>query len=199
MAPHIRHRSVGPATDQPVPLRAYARGVFERFTDRARPVLVLAQEEARFLHHNFIGPEHILLGLLHDKEGVSAQALVEFDVTLDATRQRVEATIGHGEVPPAGSPPFTPRATNVLELAIGNRSSSPTTTSAPSTYSSASLTKATASAPRCSCSSAWTSSTFVIMSSNRSMPTPTRLRQRRTVLARRLLRASGRDRGRMDG
>jgi ATP-dependent Clp protease ATP-binding subunit ClpC len=91
--------------------------VFERFTDRARRVLVLAQEEARLLNHSFIGPEHILLGLLHERDGVVARALAEFDVTLDTTRQKVEEIIGHGEAPPNGSPPFTLRAKKVLELA----------------------------------------------------------------------------------
>ena len=73
------------------------QGVFERFTDRARRVLVLAQDEARLLNHNFIGPEHILLGLLHDGEGVAAQVLAEFDVTLDATANT--STVRNGAHP----------------------------------------------------------------------------------------------------
>ncbi len=93
-------------------------GVFERFTDRARRVLVLAQEEARLLNHNFIGTEHILLGLIHEGDGVAAQALEQLGISLEAVRQKVEETIGLSGTAPTGSPPFTPRAKKVLELSL---------------------------------------------------------------------------------
>lgn len=93
-------------------------GVFERFTDRARRVVVLAQEEARLLNHNYIGTEHLLLGLLHEGEGVAAQTLGSLDVALEAVRARVEALIGEGAQSPSGHIPFTPRAKKVLELAL---------------------------------------------------------------------------------
>jgi ATP-dependent Clp protease ATP-binding subunit ClpC len=92
--------------------------VFERFTDRARRVLVLAQEEARLLNHSFIGTEHILLGLIHENEGVAAKGLASLDISLEAVRQKVEETIGMAGSDPSGSPPFTPRAKKVLELAL---------------------------------------------------------------------------------
>jgi len=92
--------------------------VFERFTDRARRVLVLAQEEARLLNHSFIGTEHILLGLIHEGEGVAAKALESLGITLEAVREKVEETIGMSSNPPSGSPPFTPRAKKVLELSL---------------------------------------------------------------------------------
>jgi ATP-dependent Clp protease ATP-binding subunit ClpC len=92
--------------------------VFERFTDRARRVLVLAQEEARLLNHSFIGTEHILLGLIHEGEGVAAKALDAMGITLEAVREKVEETIGMTGNPPSGSPPFTPRAKKVLELSL---------------------------------------------------------------------------------
>ncbi|MBO0729986.1 MAG: ATP-dependent Clp protease ATP-binding subunit [Acidimicrobiaceae bacterium] len=92
--------------------------MFERFTDRARRVLVLAQEEARLLNHNFIGTEHILLGLIHEGEGVAAKALESLGVTLDAVREKVEETIGPAGSATTGSPPFTPRAKKVLELSL---------------------------------------------------------------------------------
>ena len=91
--------------------------MFERFTDRARRVLVLAQEEARLLGHGFIGTEHVLLGLVAEREGVAAQALHRLDVTLDAVRNEVEAMVT-GSWPTTGSPPFTPRAKKVLELSL---------------------------------------------------------------------------------
>jgi ATP-dependent Clp protease ATP-binding subunit ClpC len=93
-------------------------GVFERFTDRARRVLVLAQEEARLLDHNFIGTEHILLGVLAEGEGVAARALASLSVSLEAARENVEATISSAGSPATGSPPFTPRAKKVLELSL---------------------------------------------------------------------------------
>ncbi len=92
--------------------------MFERFTDRARRVLVLAQEEARLLNHNFIGTEHILLGLIHEGEGVAAKALESLGVTLEAVREKVEETIGPAGSATTGSPPFTPRAKKVLELSL---------------------------------------------------------------------------------
>jgi ATP-dependent Clp protease ATP-binding subunit ClpA len=93
-------------------------GVFERFTDRARSVLVLAQEEARLLNHTFIGTEHILLGLIHQGDGLGARALESLDITLQGVRERVEQTIGIAGTAPSGSPPFTPRAKKVLELSM---------------------------------------------------------------------------------
>jgi ATP-dependent Clp protease ATP-binding subunit ClpC len=92
--------------------------LFERFTDRARRVLVLAQEEARLLNHNFIGTEHILLGLIHEGEGVAAKALESLGISLEAVREKVEETIGPAGSSTAGSPPFTPRAKKVLELSL---------------------------------------------------------------------------------
>lgn len=91
--------------------------MFERFTERARRVIVLAQEEARMLNHNYIGTEHILLGLFHEGEGAAAKALESTGVTLDAAREKVEEIIGHGSESPSGHIPFTPRAKKVLELA----------------------------------------------------------------------------------
>lgn len=92
--------------------------VFERFTDRARRVLALAQEEARLLNHNFIGTEHILLGLIREREGLAAKALESLNISLEVVREQVEATIGPAGFAPTGSPPFTPRAKKVLELSL---------------------------------------------------------------------------------
>jgi DNA repair exonuclease SbcCD ATPase subunit len=92
--------------------------MFERFTDRARHVVDLAQEEARALDHNYIGTEHILLGLIHEGEGVAAQALESLGISLDAVRQQVEQIIGRGQQAPSGHIPFTPRAKKVLELSL---------------------------------------------------------------------------------
>jgi ATP-dependent Clp protease ATP-binding subunit ClpC len=92
--------------------------VFERFTDRARHVVVYAQEEARMLNHDYIGTEHILLGLIHEGEGVAARALEEMGISLDAARARVEELIGQGPEPPTGHIPFTPRGKKVLELSL---------------------------------------------------------------------------------
>ena len=94
------------------------RQLFERFTDRARRVLVLAQEEARDLNHAFIGTEHILLGLIREGEGVAAKALDALGVTYDVVREKVEEAIGANTNPSPGSPPFTPRAKKVLELSL---------------------------------------------------------------------------------
>lgn len=95
-----------------------AGSVFERFTDSARRVLVLAQEEARLLDHSFIGTEHILLALIHTESGTASQVLTELDVSLQAVRERVKETIGLAGSPPTGSPPFTPRAKKVMELSL---------------------------------------------------------------------------------
>ena len=92
--------------------------MFERFTDRARRVVVLAQEEARMLNHNYIGTEHILLGLIHEGEGVAAKALESLGISLEAVRHKVEEIIGHGQQAPSGHIPFTPRAKKVLELSL---------------------------------------------------------------------------------
>jgi ATP-dependent Clp protease ATP-binding subunit ClpA len=92
--------------------------MFERFTDRARRVVVLAQEEARMLNHNYIGTEHILLGLIHEGEGIAAKALESLGISLDAVRQQVEEIIGQGQEAPSGHIPFTPRAKKVLELSL---------------------------------------------------------------------------------
>jgi ATP-dependent Clp protease ATP-binding subunit ClpA len=99
--------------------------VFERFTDRARRVLVLAQDEARLLNHDFIGTEHVLLGLIREGEGIAAKALESLDISLEAVRQSVEELIAPAETSPKdhpdghlASPPFTPRAKKVLELSF---------------------------------------------------------------------------------
>ena len=92
--------------------------MFERFTDRARRVAVLAQEEARMLHHDYIGTEHILLGLIREGEGVAAQDLESLGISLEAVRQQVEGITGQGQQAPSGHIPFTPRATKVLELSL---------------------------------------------------------------------------------
>jgi ATP-dependent Clp protease ATP-binding subunit ClpC len=92
--------------------------MFERFTDRARRVVVLAQEEARMLSHNYIGTEHILLGLIHEGDGIAAKALESLGVSLEAVRAQVEEIIGQGQQAPSGHIPFTPRAKKVLELSL---------------------------------------------------------------------------------
>ena len=92
--------------------------MFERFTDRARRVVVLAQEEARMLNHNYIGTEHILLGLIHEGEGVAAKALESLGISLEAVRAQVQEIIGEGQQAPSGHIPFTPRAKKVLELSL---------------------------------------------------------------------------------
>ena len=92
--------------------------MFERFTDRARRVIVLAQEEAKMLNHNYIGTEHILLGLIHEGEGVAAKALDQLGISLDAVRELVQEMIGSGANPSTGHIPFTPRAKKVLELSL---------------------------------------------------------------------------------
>jgi ATP-dependent Clp protease ATP-binding subunit ClpA len=92
--------------------------MFEKFTERARRVVVLAQDEAVMLHHNRIGTEHLLLGLIREGEGVAARALESLGVSLEAVRQQVEEIIGRGEQAPSGHIPFTPRAKKVLELSL---------------------------------------------------------------------------------
>ncbi|GAA5103378.1 hypothetical protein GCM10023319_71170 [Nocardia iowensis] len=92
--------------------------MFEKFTDRARRVVVLAQEEARMLNHNYIGTEHILLGLIHEGEGVAAKTLESLGISLEGVRSQVEEIIGEGGQAPSGYIPFTPRAKKVLELSL---------------------------------------------------------------------------------
>jgi hypothetical protein len=130
--PHCRFERLGeavcPVAAGPGPLTLGAEGpreldgslagVFERFTDRARTVLVLAQEEARLLNHSFIGTEHILLGLIHEGDGVAAKALRTFGISLEAVREKVEETIVVSGAAPMAPPPFTPRAKKVLELSL---------------------------------------------------------------------------------
>ena len=100
---------------------AYDLGVFERFTDRARRVVVLAQEEARLLNHAYIGTEHLLLGLVSEGEGVAARALAALNITPEAARHEVKLIVGGGsEAPPQGYIPFTPRAKKALELSLRN-------------------------------------------------------------------------------
>jgi Clp amino terminal domain, pathogenicity island component/UvrB/uvrC motif len=101
-----------------VPAEKGGDEMFERFTDRARRVVVLAQEEARMLNHDYIGTEHILLGLIHEGEGVAAKALESLGISLEAVRQQVEEIIGQGQQAPSGHIPFTPRAKKVLELSL---------------------------------------------------------------------------------
>jgi ATP-dependent Clp protease ATP-binding subunit ClpC len=90
--------------------------MFERFTDRARQVVALAQDEARRLNHNYLGTEHLLLGLVREGDGVAAKALKSLGISLEAVRQEVEEIIGQGQQAPAGRIPFTPRAKKVLQL-----------------------------------------------------------------------------------
>jgi hypothetical protein len=92
--------------------------MFERFSDRARRVVVLAHEEARLLDHNYIGTEHILLGLVHEGGGVAARALQELGISLEAMREQVEQAAGRGSTRPSGHIPFTPRVKKVLELSL---------------------------------------------------------------------------------
>ena len=94
------------------------QAVFERFTERARQVVVLAQEEARILKHNYIGTEHILLGLLREEEGLAARVLESLDITVERVRAQVVRIVGSGEEVTSGQIPFTPRAKKVLELAL---------------------------------------------------------------------------------
>ena len=100
----------------PVPRRRTRGTLFDRFTDRARRAVQLAQEQARLLDHNYVGTEHLLLGLLREGEGVAAGALASMGISLEAVRAQVEETIGHGQTTPGAHIPFTPRAKKVLEL-----------------------------------------------------------------------------------
>ncbi|MEZ5340810.1 MAG: Clp protease N-terminal domain-containing protein [Acidimicrobiales bacterium] len=111
--------------------------MFERFTDRARRVVVLAQEEARLLNHNYIGTEHILLGLIHEGEGVAAKALESLSISLEAVRSQVEEIIGQGGSSPSGHIPFTPRAKRFSSFRFVKRCNSAITTSVPNTFCSA--------------------------------------------------------------
>ncbi len=156
--------------------------MFERFTDRARRVVVLAQEEARMLNHNYIGTEHILLGLIHEGEGVAAKALESLGISLDAVREQVQEIIGQGQQAPVRPHPLHARGPRrSLSCPCARRSSSVTTTSGPSTSCSASSARARASPRRCSSSSAPTSTGSASRSS--SCCPATRARSRRPPAA----------------
>ena len=99
-------------------MRRAAWSMFERFTDRGRRVVVLAQEEARMLNHNYLGTEHLLLGLLRESGGVAAKALQSLGIGLEAVRHQVVEIIGEGHQAPSGHIPFTPRVKKVLELSL---------------------------------------------------------------------------------
>ena len=99
-------------------MRKQPKGMFQRFTDRARRAVHLAQEEARLLRHDYIGTEHLLLGLLYEGEGVAAKALESLGISLQEVRGQVEGIIGHGQSLVAGQVPFTPRAKKALELSL---------------------------------------------------------------------------------
>ena len=119
MSEQFRLASVGPQVLGLTKDRSKgAPPMFERFTDRARRVVVLAQEEARMLNHNYIGTEHILLGLIHEGEGVAAKGLESLGISLEGVRAQVEEIIGQGQQAPSGHIPFTPRAKKVLELSL---------------------------------------------------------------------------------
>src|SRR5215471_5007451 len=92
--------------------------MFERFTSRARHAVVLAQEESRRLRHNYIGTEHLLLGLIGEPDGLASRVLADFGMSLEGARQEVAAIIGLGAAAPSGHIPFTPRAKKTLELAL---------------------------------------------------------------------------------
>lgn len=123
--------------------------MFERFPAHARRAVVWAQEEARMLNHDYIGTEHFLLGLIHETDGVAAQSLQTFGITLEDARSAVENTIGRGEHPAFGHIPFTPQPSTPWNRACAKRCSSTTTTSAPSTYCLASSPPVTAMARNC--------------------------------------------------
>ena len=103
-------------TDRPLAVECYNHRVFERFSERAREVVVLAQEEARGLGHNYIGTEHLLLGLLREREGLAARVLERFELGVDEVREQIERIVGRGDEVTTGQIPFTPRAKKVLEL-----------------------------------------------------------------------------------
>ena len=108
------HRQYGQVAHE----RGGSEHVFERFTERARQVVVLAQDEARALKHNYIGTEHILLGLLREEEGLAARVLESLDITVEEVRAQVARIVGQGDEVTTGQIPFTPRAKKVLELAL---------------------------------------------------------------------------------
>lgn len=114
----LRATEAGVARLNDKPITIEGNQMFERFTDRARRVVVLAQEEARTLNHNYIGTEHILLGLIHEGEGVAAKALTELGIALEGVRAGVQEIIGEGQEAPTGHIPFTPRGKRVMELAL---------------------------------------------------------------------------------
>jgi Clp amino terminal domain, pathogenicity island component len=115
----LASRERSPSDPSPAAVASYAAcELFERFTERARQVVVLAQDEARALRHNYIGTEHLLLGLLREEEGVAARVLEELDVSIEEVRARVSQIIGTGDEAATGQIPFTPRAKRVLELAL---------------------------------------------------------------------------------
>jgi len=125
--------------------------MFERFTDRARRVVVQAREESRRLDHDYIGTEHILLGLVHEGVGgLAAKVLESLGIGQETVRQRVEETVARGQQAPSGHVPFTAEAKQSLELALRESASLATTTSAPSTSCSASSVRLTAWRPTCS-------------------------------------------------
>ncbi len=124
--------------------------MFERFTEKARRVVVYAQEEARMLNQNYIGTEHLLLGLIREQDGIAAKALESLNISLEDVHTQVEELIGRGTFVPSGHIPFTPRAKKVLELSLARGAcSSDTTTSAPSTSCSVSSARERALPPRC--------------------------------------------------
>ena len=123
--------------------------MLEKFTDRARRVVVLAQEEAGMLNHDSIGTEHILLGLIREGEGVAVRTLESLGIGLEAVRRQVQEIIGQGQHAPSGHIPFTPSAKKVLELALSESKPLATTTSAPSTSCSASPARAAEWPRRC--------------------------------------------------
>jgi ATP-dependent Clp protease ATP-binding subunit ClpC len=92
--------------------------MFERFTDRARRVVILAQEEARMLDHDYVGTEHVLLGLIHEGRGVAAIVLESLAIRPEVVRERVQAVVGRGEQAPSGHIPFTAQAKDLLRLAL---------------------------------------------------------------------------------
>jgi hypothetical protein len=127
LAPRLRPQDQADPCTKEAPMRRWLPGRkrpaqpkdrFARFTDRARRVMVLAQEEARLLNHNYLGTEHLLLGLVHEREGVAAKALASLGISLEAVRGQVEEIIGQGQSAPTGHIPFTPRAKKVLELSL---------------------------------------------------------------------------------
>jgi hypothetical protein len=116
----MRERQVMPFAEllRKATMRSQPKGMFQRFTDRARRVVHLAKEEAWLLRHNYLGTEHLLLGLLYEHDGVAARALLSLGVSLDEVRTRVEEIIGRGDIPPQADVPFTPRSRKVLELSL---------------------------------------------------------------------------------